>query len=68
MDIRLNAKLSAYGKIPTPVKPGCDVDEVTHEDIDSLFGKTVQSNKATSTIVTNTSTDVTHADIDSLFK
>ena len=68
MDIRLNAKLSAYGKIPTPVKPECDVDEVTHEDIDSLFGKIAQSNKETPTVVTTTSTDVTHADIDSLFK
>ena len=67
MDIRLNAKLSAYGRIPSP-KAGCDADLVTKEDIDSLFGKSVEVVEPTiiNTAVNNTNA-VSFSDIDSLF-
>lgn len=71
MDIRLNARLSAYGKFP-PANCGCSADTVTKEEIDSLFGETTTPTIPPSgnapTFVTCPSKDVTHEDIDSLFK
>lgn len=62
MDIRLNAKLSAYGKLPSP--KACNVDTVTEEDIDSLFDSTVQTPVINNTMNTQT---VSNSEIDLLF-
>ena len=66
MDIRLNARLSAYGKFP-PADCGCSVDTVTKEEIDSLFGGTLPPVTPKPQIVNCTTAEVTYADIDSLF-
>ena len=69
MDIRLNAKLSAYGKFP-PAVPSCSVDTVTKEEIDSLFGdpsSVVKPEVTKPTMVTCSSKEVSYADIDALF-
>ena len=63
MDIRLNAKLSAYGKVSPP--KACSADTVTHEDIDSLFEKT-NTSKSLKPIASNNST-VSTDEIDLLF-
>lgn len=68
MDIKLNARLSAYGKLPSP--KSCNVDTVTHEEIDSLFDKTTltQTPAQNSFPVVTSSSTVTHEEIDLLFK
>lgn len=68
MDIRLNARLSAYGRIPVPSKPGCTVDEVTKEDIDSLFDESILPATKKEPIYIDTTATVSHADIDALFR
>ena len=66
MDIKLNAKLSAYAKIPSP--KACTIDTVTNEDIDKLFGKGLE----TPTVDVDNSVCnecvVTEADIAALFR
>lgn len=42
MDIKLQAKLSAYSKIELPVCPGSDTESITKEQIDSLFDDNTQ--------------------------
>lgn len=61
MDIKLNAKLSAYGKLPSP--KACNTSTITKEDIDSLFDKNNSNNNNN----LNTS-DISNKDIDALFK
>lgn len=66
MDIKLNAKLSAYAKIPSP--KACTTDTVTNEDIDTLFGK---ESVTPSVVLDNsvcTECVVTEADIAALFR
>lgn len=66
MNIKLNAKLSAYGKLPSP--KSCNIDTITKDDIDSLFGKPtppeLPDQKPTFVVCEET---VTKEDIDSLF-
>lgn len=66
MDIKLNAKLSAYAKIPSP--KACTTDTVTKEEIDTLFDK----ESVTPTVVLESSACnecvVTEADIAALFR
>lgn len=66
MDIRLSAKLSAYGKLPSP--KSCIVDTVTHEEIDTLFGESLPETPPSNSPVFVKKQDVTKEDIDSLFK
>ena len=64
MNIKLNARLSAYSKIDAVKGIECEHEAVTFDDIDSLFGETNES-------LPQESTDkraVTFDDIDSLFK
>lgn len=59
MDIRLNAKLSAYSKVPAP-EGCCSKGTVSNEDIDKLFAE----ESYTPTPVNNR---ISNTDIDKLF-
>ena len=65
MDIKLNARLSAYTKIDA-IEHNCDTSRVTNEQIDSLFENDLapDAQEPTST----ESARVTRSAIDSLFK
>ena len=67
MDIKLNAQLSAYGKLPSP--KACNVDTITKEEIDSLFGKPLppKDPEVKPTFVRDEEV-ITYEDIDSLFR
>lgn len=62
MEIKLNAKLSAYSKVDA-VNGMCEHEYVTTDDIDSLFTEEHNS----SILDTTDPNAVTFADIDSLF-
>ena len=66
MDIKLNAKLSAYAKIPSP--KACTADTVTNEDIDTLFGKGSVTPTVDLNNIVCSECDVTEADIAALFR
>ena len=67
MDIKLNAKLSAYGKLPSP--KACNSDTITKEDIDSLFGKPLPPQpEVTKPTFIRDAEVISYEDIDSLFK
>lgn len=68
MDIKLKARLSAYSRFPQGniVKPSCDADVVTKEDIDSLFQNDATKNDSVK--ASSNSQTVSFTDIDSLFK
>ena len=63
MEIKLNARLSAYSKVYAVNGIECEHESVSFEDIDSLFDTT-----SNSVIVETTKpNEVSFADIDSLF-
>ena len=66
MDIKLNARLSAYSRVEGVITPEIDFDRVTHAEIDTLF----QDSNTTENIPEETlvnSNRVSRAAIDSLF-
>lgn len=74
MDIKLNARLSAYSKIDNSTFPDCDHEHVTKEQIDELFKDTDQPTSVTKNEIDElfTETDeplsVTKDQIDNLFE
>ena len=66
MDIRLNARLSAYSKTNAGKPMPCGEETITKADIDSLFGG--ESIDSFIPVTSNNSCDViSFKDIDSLF-
>lgn len=63
MDIRLNARLSAYGKVSPP--KACTAETVTNEDIDLLFKEDITA-PSVDMLTTNNKT-VSKEEIDLLF-
>lgn len=63
MDIKLNARLSAYTRVDT-VKHECDTERVTYDQIDTLFESEQNSSEADSTSLDGR---VSKSAIDSLF-
>ena len=64
MEIKLNARLSAYSKVDAVNGVECDHEAVTFDDIDTLF----ESESQEVIMETTKSNEVSFADIDSLFK
>lgn len=63
MNIKLNARLSAYSKVDSIPAGGCNAEPVTNEEIDTLFTDNVIVPPADD----SDPTLVSCADIDSLF-
>lgn len=64
MEIKLNARLSAYSKVDAVNGIECDHESVSFEDIDTLFDSTSDN----VIIETTNSNEVSFKDIDSLFR
>lgn len=65
MDIKLRARLSAYAKVDSLKCVECDMDPVTNDEINTLFGEPPA--EGTLPPITDPHT-VTYSEIDSLFK
>ena len=64
MDIKLRARLSAYSKVDALKCAECDMNPVTKDEINTLFGTTGEGSQLPPITDPNT---VTYAEIDSLF-